>query len=269
MKSQILVALLMISFLCVGFGGQPTYAAEDSPIDIYVLPGITDEKILPSSNIADSYISNQISIVASPGEYEPASFVIRANADIAFLMAEASDLAGETEVISSSNVDIRVVKCWYQAGRDRINEPYYDKNYKELVQELLLKNDSLVRVENGENYLVLPNGEHWISEVKKIEYVFPGIDSMGGIQAYLKVKEPLCAVKDFEGQGFYFRLLAFSYLLLNSFIKCAYGINALTRLRLLQRRNTLVPVHAISNKLIPLIITWTGFIVQPILILLE
>ncbi|MCP4607472.1 MAG: hypothetical protein GY845_01975, partial [Planctomycetes bacterium] len=46
---------------------------------IYVVPTITDDKILPTSSISSGYISNQISIAASPSEFEPASFVVRAN----------------------------------------------------------------------------------------------------------------------------------------------------------------------------------------------
>jgi hypothetical protein len=147
-----------------GVGAQGTHAADESGMTIYVVPAISDEKILPTSTIPDSYISNEISIVACPGEYEPASFVIHALDDIASLEVEATDLEGEDGFIPSDNIDIRVVKCWYQAGEE-INEPHYNEDAKVLTPELLLKDDSLVKVEDGENYLKLTTGEYlWISD---------------------------------------------------------------------------------------------------------
>ena len=91
MKTKILISLLVTSLLFAGFGAQGAHAAEESidpPITIYVIPAITDEKILPTTAIPGSHISNKISITASPGEYEPASFVIKALDDIASLELE-------------------------------------------------------------------------------------------------------------------------------------------------------------------------------------
>ena len=117
MKARILVSLLVILTLLAGFGGQVTQAAPgDPPITIYVVPTVTDEKILPDTALPGSYISNEIYITASPGEYEPASFVIKALDDIASLEVEATELEGESSSIPSNNIDIHVVKVWYQAG---------------------------------------------------------------------------------------------------------------------------------------------------------
>jgi hypothetical protein len=158
--------LLVVALLLVTNLGAQTVKAEnqssDPRITTYVVPAITDEKILPTTSISGDYVSTEISLRACPGEYEPASFVIRANEDITSLEAEATELIGENGSIPSSNVDIRVVKCWYQAGVD-----VWDITHKLLTPELLLKDDSLVKVEDGENYLKLTSGEYvWISEVK-------------------------------------------------------------------------------------------------------
>jgi len=164
-RSKIFV-LLIVLLLVVSFGaqcGRPEIEPLDRRTTIYVVPPITDVKILPSSSISSSYISDKISIVASPGEYEPASFVIQATGeDITSLMVEASELVGQSGSIPSGNVDIRVVKCWYQAGVE-----IWDVSHELLTPELLLKDDSLVKVENGENYLKLTSGDYvWISEKK-------------------------------------------------------------------------------------------------------
>ncbi|MCP4612729.1 MAG: hypothetical protein GY845_28880, partial [Planctomycetes bacterium] len=120
-------------------------------------PTITDDKILPTSSISSGYISNQISIAASPSEFEPASFVVRANQNISDLQVQASSLTGASGSIPSGNVDIRVIKCWYQSAETII------RGSKVLTPELLLKDDSLVKVENGENYLKVSGDYYWIS----------------------------------------------------------------------------------------------------------
>ena len=72
--------------------------------------------------------------------------------------------------MSSSMIDIRSVKCWYQdeGGLERGVEL---TGRKVLVPELLLKDDSLVKVENGENYLKLADGSYrWVSKPGKQEW---------------------------------------------------------------------------------------------------
>jgi hypothetical protein len=172
-KSQIFV-LVTTLLLVVSFGTQCAKPESESPdprITVYVVPAITDVNILPTTSMSDSYISNDISIVASPGEYEPASFVIHANEGITSLEVEATSLTGESGSIPSDNVDIRVVKCWYQGGKEIYN-PGRPSSQRYLTPELLLKDDTLVQVEgtewdnpNGQNYLKLTSGEYiWISE---------------------------------------------------------------------------------------------------------
>ncbi len=123
-------------------------------IEIYVIPAITNDKVLPTSTIHSSYLSNQITSFGCPGQSVPASFVIKAiGEDILSLTPQPENLAG-TGLILSSAVDIRAVKCWWQK-----------RGGKHLTPELLLKNDSLVKVEGDENYLRRPDGTYmWISD---------------------------------------------------------------------------------------------------------
>jgi len=129
-------------------------------IEVYVVPAITDDKILPTSAIPSRFLSNQISLSGSPGEHVPATFVIKAvDEDILSLTPEPSDLTG-AGLIPASNIDIRVVKCWYQAGYS-----ITDTTHKHLTPELLLKDDLLVKAEDGENYLKKHDGSYmWISD---------------------------------------------------------------------------------------------------------
>jgi len=180
MKRNVLVSLLIVVLLLTGFAPLATEVEGESPdprITVYVVPPITDVKILPTSSIAPSYISDEISIVASPGEYEPASFVVQATGeDITSLMVEATELVGPSGSIPSANVDIRVVKVWWQAGVE-----IWDMTHKQLTPELLLKDDSLVKVEGDDNYVrFTTDGEyHWISNPEPklpYDYVVPILD---------------------------------------------------------------------------------------------
>ena len=122
---------------------------DSDKITVYVVPAITDNKILPKSSIPSSYISNTISVKASPGEFEPASFVIRADQDINFLTIESMDLTGSGGTIPSADVDIRTVKCWYQGGK--LSNWDISVKGRYLTPELLLKDDALVKV-TGEDW---------------------------------------------------------------------------------------------------------------------
>ena len=129
----------------------------------FVTPPISDQKILPLSLLPSEYVSSVISLDGSPGEYRPATFTVYTPTGISDLEVSSSDLVGPGTILSS-NVDIRAVKCWYQAGVDIWVGA---GKGKVLTPELLLKDDSLVKVENEENYLKLTSGEYvWISEVK-------------------------------------------------------------------------------------------------------
>jgi len=128
----------------------------DIPVTVFVVPAITDVKVCSDSALSGHDESNEMSITASPGEDEPASFVVRAGGNITSLLAAPTDLQGPGgAVIPSTSVDIRVVKCWYQAGVE-----IWDVDGRLLTPELLLKDDTLVNVEGGENYLKVGEGEY-------------------------------------------------------------------------------------------------------------
>jgi len=138
---------------------------------IYVVKPIANphQWIRPHDTLVLGRLSNEIGVRACSGEYEPASFVVRSSREIKALTASVSDLQGDHGVIPSSAVDIRVVKCWYQAGSAGFGHDQR-KDQKVLVPELLLKDDSLVRVDvdKKENYLKLRFGDGekyvWISD---------------------------------------------------------------------------------------------------------
>ena len=78
------------------------------------------------------------------GEFEAASIIIRPSIYVPAITVDATDLTGaDGAVISTSAIDVRVVKCWYQAGT-KLN---MHKGTAALMPEALLKDDTLVKVD--------------------------------------------------------------------------------------------------------------------------
>lgn len=129
----------------------------DNPVnDIPILP---NDQYVPGRPGADDLL-----VTAAIDEYESASIVVKATAsNIKGLLVTCGTLRHEdgSNVILPDEIDIRAVKCWYQAGSAWLDIAQ-DKQTRRLVPELLLKDDSLVRVdmEKQNNYLKLwfPDG---------------------------------------------------------------------------------------------------------------
>ncbi|MEA1950911.1 MAG: hypothetical protein U9N87_05970, partial [Planctomycetota bacterium] len=100
----------------------------------------------PFEKPADGVLADKIDVIATPGEHEPASIVLFSKEDLSEVMLTSGDLVSESASIDASHVDVRIVKCWYQAGtawRGLRIQP----SIRILVPELLLKDDSLVKVD--------------------------------------------------------------------------------------------------------------------------
>jgi hypothetical protein len=104
----------------------------------------------------DGKITDTLRVILTPGEYEPASFIAYAFKDINSLKLKAEDLKSKNGTIPAKNIDIKIVKCWYQAGTawGGIKQ---DRSKRVLVPELLLNDDSLIKVdtETKDNYIKL------------------------------------------------------------------------------------------------------------------
>ena len=137
---------------------------EEGAIACYAVPALSSIQRLPDVLPPDARISSELRVVAAQGEYESVSFVVAPRADVERFELRASSLAGPGDRIAASDVDIKVVKCWYQAGTAWYSY-FADSNRRELVPELLLNDETLVRVEREkrENYLRVGGEYRWIS----------------------------------------------------------------------------------------------------------
>ncbi|MCA9473352.1 MAG: hypothetical protein MRJ96_11445 [Nitrospirales bacterium] len=111
---------------------------------------LSDEWILPYSDpVPNTSDRRVVSIVASPGEYEPASFVLRAGTSpLSNVVVKAHDLKSleDQESIPAGLLDVRIVKSWYQSAA--IMRRVAPGQTKQFVSELLLHDDQLVQVDH-------------------------------------------------------------------------------------------------------------------------
>jgi len=108
----------------------------------FVVPAITNDRLLPNRLPPDVKSGQPLALTACPGEYEAGSFALYALSNLREVRLTASDLRGPAGTIPASALDLRVVKVWYQAGR---NVGF--QNERLLTPELLLKDDRLVQVD--------------------------------------------------------------------------------------------------------------------------
>ena len=148
---------------------NPTIYPKDWPVkgDNFEIEVVTDPiknyKILPfTEKIENATYADTITVTIAQDSYEPASFVIRSgDQDLKDMMVEVSDIKAEIKdkhgkirkaVISKDNIDVRIVKCWYQAGIYLT-----DVRHKKLVPELLLHDNNLVHVDYGNQVNLIRN----------------------------------------------------------------------------------------------------------------
>lgn len=95
-----------------------------------------------------------LSATLTPGEFEPISFLMSCQEKVENINIRFTDLINVDSVKFQGIVDPYIVKIWYQAGITSRDIRY--KNSKILTQELLIKNDNLIKInrEKEENYLL-------------------------------------------------------------------------------------------------------------------
>ena len=138
--------------------------AENLPLEIYEVPAISSVKRLPDQFPKDSLARGEVHFVAAKGEFEPASFVIVPNESWDEVEFRVGPLKGEHGEIASENLDLKVVKVWYQDGTAWYSY-FADPSRKVLVPELLLNDEKLIRVDEEKkgNFLRVGEEYRWIS----------------------------------------------------------------------------------------------------------
>jgi len=122
--------------------------------------------------------ANSYRVRMTAGEYKPISLLLEVNKDADIYTAQATDFKGDNGSFSKENLDLYIAKIWYQAG---LNSTF--KTGKFLTQELLLKDESLIKVDFDKNssYLkIIQNNNnkiHYINISDK-NSTFPDLDTI-------------------------------------------------------------------------------------------
>ena len=149
---------------------------------------ISDSYILPDSDpVPNTVEGSTITVAAAQGETESASFVLRSGNDPLNhirITPPALKRQGGTEQIPSENIDIRLVKVWYQAS-DSIHRLH--GGGKTLVPELLVHDSDLVRVDHDHQVNLLRNA----ARLNDAERLLPfSIPSRSNQQVWMTVMVP-------------------------------------------------------------------------------
>ncbi len=151
----------LIAFASLALSG--TGLAASVP-DLYEVPALSSILRLPDQLPSDVLGRNEVHFIAAKGEFEPASFIIVPKEDLEGVTLKASSLKGPAGEIPAENLDVKVVKVWYQDGTAWYSY-FADPTRKELVPELLLNDENLIRVDHGKkgNFLRVGDEYRWIS----------------------------------------------------------------------------------------------------------
>jgi len=182
-SSYLLNSGLLLAAAAPAMAGEPVSVC-------WLKEPVADHYALPSAQSIAADCAGELHLVAAPGQYEPASFHLLAAEGLSGVLPQPTELLPEwiieplpdsaatsstessTASIAAQQVDIRVVKHWYQAARSarKTTVPVF-------VPELLLKDDALVKVEDGNNFVRFADGTYKnISE--RASYKHRGNDSV-------------------------------------------------------------------------------------------
>lgn len=128
---------------------------------VYVLNNpIISDKVLPDAPVPSAIKAKNegdIKVIAAKSESESFSIIVKALQTLKGLTLTCDTLKqiNGKNIISEKNIDIKIVKCWYQSGSAWMNP--FQTDSRILVPELLLNDDSLVKVDDAQktNYLKL------------------------------------------------------------------------------------------------------------------
>ena len=129
-------------------------AGKKSDLVYYSVPALSNVQYLPDQYPVDGTALCPLDIVMCRGEFEPGSLLIYSAKDMDKIQLTVTDLKSkEGKVIPKADVDLKVIKVWYQNGNAWYN--YFGDFSHKLVPELLLNDENMILVDRvkQENYL--------------------------------------------------------------------------------------------------------------------
>jgi len=148
-----------------------------SKINLYNMPPMRYYRFT-GTNIPSLEILKSYNLRMTKGEYKSIAIVVETICLSDILDIEVDDFIGDKSKFSKNNLDFYIAKVWYQSGLDNTL-----KTGKYLTQELLLKDDSLVKVDykSHTNYLRVKynsNGKTKYIKISNPSDKFPNTNSI-------------------------------------------------------------------------------------------
>ena len=129
-------------------------AGKKSDLVYYSVPALSNVQYLPDQYPVDGTALCPLDIVMCRGEFEPGSLLLYSATDMEKVQLTVTDLKSkEGKIIPKADVDLKVIKVWYQNGNAWYN--YFGDFSHKLVPELLLNDENMILVDRvkQENYL--------------------------------------------------------------------------------------------------------------------
>lgn len=149
----------------------------DTALVHYAVPLLSPLMRVPDAYPSDGELGDPVGVVLARDQYENGSFVVFPFKDMDRVHLKLSALrADDGSVFPAENLDLRVVKVWYQNGNAWLS--YFADPGLKLVPELLLHDENLIRVdvERQANYARIRTKqgtrEVWISAPQPIDVGF-------------------------------------------------------------------------------------------------
>ncbi|MGE5456957.1 MAG: hypothetical protein ACM3RX_01240, partial [Methanococcaceae archaeon] len=157
----ILIALLSVNLfannannLTLQDSSKSLQKTEGTLADVYNMPPTIHNELTGKNIPAGLALVSKLSTRVCQGEFEPFSILIQPKVAINNITFSWTDFTGSNGSIPQSALDVSIVKVWYQSGYVSSQT-----NNKHLTQELLVKNDNIVKVDYGNqsNNLLVTN----------------------------------------------------------------------------------------------------------------
>lgn len=126
-----------------------------APLAAAAVDPMSPERFLPDVMPDGGDFTGPMKVIAAQSEYENASAVLFGFKDIGEVKIDLRDIHGPGGVIPVSEIDVKVVKTWYQQGTAWYGGFQSDFTRRILTPELMLHDESLIHVDYSrkENFL--------------------------------------------------------------------------------------------------------------------
>ena len=120
--------------------------ARSADFESFAVPAMSNVKRMPDVRPVDAFEDGVVRIVVARDEFEPGSFVLKANRDLGKVPLTLTPLKTDRgQVFPAEDLDLKVIKVWYQNCNAWYS--YFNDVGLKLCPELLLNDENLVKVD--------------------------------------------------------------------------------------------------------------------------